>query len=100
MAEKDRKGPKRTKTGGRDWKPGQSGNPAGRPKDQEYRQALELLKAKSPELMQKAIDMALCDKPSEKVIVAFLGKICPERLSLEPENPLRIILEQYSPDEK
>ena len=53
------------------WQPGQSGNPKGRPADQEYRDAIAMLKAKSPELMAKAIEMVLCQKPSERVMVAF-----------------------------
>ena len=41
------------------WQPGQSGNPKGRPADQEYREAIAMLKAKSPALMKKAIGMAM-----------------------------------------
>jgi hypothetical protein len=62
------------------WQPGQSGNPAGRPKDQEYRDAIAMLKGKSPELMKKAIDMAM--DGSEKVMVAILSKICPDKLDV------------------
>lgn len=72
------------------FKPGQSGNPKGRPVDQEYKDALALLKAKSPELMQKAIDMGMAG--SEKVICALINKICPEMIKFDPENPLRLIL--------
>jgi hypothetical protein len=65
------------------WQPGQSGNPKGRPADQEYREAIAMLKAKSPALMKKAIGMAM--KGSEKVIVAILSKICPDKLDLGGE---------------
>jgi hypothetical protein len=78
MSEKQKK----TRTS---WQPGQSGNPKGRPADQEYRDAIAMLKAKSPELMKKAIGMVLCEKPSEKVTVAFLSKICPDKLDVGGE---------------
>lgn len=83
--------PKKTSTS---WKPGQSGNPKGRPKDQEYREAIAMLKAKSPELMKKAIGMVLCEKPSEKVACAILSKICPDKLDLsgDTENPLLVVI--------
>jgi hypothetical protein len=63
------------------WKKGQSGNPKGRPADREYQEAVAMLKAKSPTLMKKAINMAL--DGSEKVMVAILSKICPDKLELE-----------------
>jgi hypothetical protein len=74
--------PKKTSTS---WKPGQSGNPKGRPADQEYRDAIAMLKAKSPKLMEKVIGMVLCKKPSEKVAVAILSKICPDKLDVGGE---------------
>ena len=74
---------KQGKSKGHRWKPGQSGNPAGRPADQLYKEALAMLRAKSPELMEKAIDMALDGNP--KVVCAILSKICPDKLDLGGE---------------
>ncbi len=71
-------------TGKGGWKPGETGNPAGRPADQQYKEAVEMLKGKSPELMAKAIDMALVDG-NPKVMVAILSKICPDKLDLGGE---------------
>ncbi len=81
-AAKQRKSPSGKKPTPASWKPGQ-GNPAGRPADREYREAIALLKSKWPQLMAKAIDMALVDG-SEKVMVV-LSKICPDKLDLGGE---------------
>ncbi len=77
------------------WKPGQSGNPAGRPADQQYREAVAMLKSKSPELMAKAIEMALSGS-SDKVMVAILNKISPDKLEMEGLRDLvfRVIYER------
>lgn len=81
--------PKKTRTS---WQPGQSGNPKGRPKDQEYRDAITYLKGKSLPLMKKACELA--EGGSEKVLVAFLNKICPDKLDLPMgAEGLKIIVE-------
>ena len=65
------------------WKPGQSGNPAGRKPDPNRKDAIELLKLNAPAVVQKALNLALSeDAPSEKVLVALLNKICPEQIAL------------------
>jgi hypothetical protein len=74
------------------FQPGQSGNPAGRPADQEYREAVAMLKAKSPALMTKAIQMAM--DGSEKVLVALIHKICPETLKLQNDTPLLVVIQK------
>ncbi len=101
MVEKQQQRPKWTKsggkTGGRDWKPGQSGNPKGRPVDPGRKEALEMLKDAAPAVCEKALSMVLCDEPNVVVLRALIQKIFPDNLKLEGgENPLRIILEQYA----
>ena len=73
------------------FKPGQSGNPNGRPRaDAEYREAMRFLKEHSPAIMRKAVEMAM--KGSEKVTIALVNKICPETLKLSADNPLVLLL--------
>jgi len=74
------------------FKPGQSGNPKGRPVDPDRKVALELLKANAPAVVQRALDLVLCDNPSERIMVALINKICPETLKLENDNPLIFVL--------
>jgi hypothetical protein len=79
------------------WKPGQSGNPAGRPVDPARKDAMELLKCHAPAIVQKALDLVLCDDPDIAVLNGLIKKIFPDNLNLSGgENPLRIFLERYS----
>ena len=78
------------------WKKGQSGNPKGPSIDPGRKDALELLKANAPAVVQKALDLVLCEKPDTAVLRALIQKILPDNLNLSGgENPLRIFLEKY-----
>lgn len=68
------------------WKPGQSGNPKGRPIDPGRKEALAILKEAAPEIMDKALSMVLCDEPNVPVMVALIKKIFPDNLNLAGEN--------------
>lgn len=68
---------------GKKFLPGQSGNPAGRPKGT-GNEVTELLKSNSVELMQKAIDEA---KAGDKQLLAkLIDKIAPTLASNKNEN--------------
>lgn len=74
---------------------GKSGNPGGRkPLSPDEKAARDLLKAKSFELMEKAIKVATADKHDSKVLVALINKICPELVSFEGDNPLLILIQK------
>ena len=78
------------------WVKGQSGNPKGRKQDKHRKDALELLKCNAPAVVQKALDLVLCDKPDTTVLNGLIKKIFPDNLNLSGgENPLRIFLEKY-----
>ena len=78
------------------FQPGKSGNPNGRPTDPGRKDAMELLKANAPAIVQKALDMVMCDEPNVAVMTTLLKKIFPDNLNLSGgENPLRIFLEKY-----
>jgi hypothetical protein len=85
---------KKTWVRGRPFKKGQSGNPKGRPVDPNRMAALDLLKLNAPDVVQKALDMVLCEEPSERILVALINKICPDTLKLETENPLLVLIEK------
>jgi Family of unknown function (DUF5681) len=71
--------PKKTRTS---WKPGQSGNPKGRPVDPQRKEAIEILKAVSPELMELAIKKIKSKKGNDYLHALLLKKILPDNLNL------------------
>jgi hypothetical protein len=62
------------------WKKGQSGNPKGRPVDPERKEALAILREAAPDLMQKAVALAL--EGNERLLVACLSKIVPDKIEV------------------
>jgi len=66
-----------------EWKKGVSGNPKGRPVGPERQEALAVLKGAAPDLMQKAVDLAL--EGNVRLLVAFLSKIVPDKLDVSSE---------------
>ncbi len=94
--------------GNPNWKPGQSGNPAGRPIDPERRAAQEMLKAASPELMETAIRLAVGHKPEEGkaippdtfVLVNLIKKILPDSLNLDVTLPVALVMNLKGRDEE
>lgn len=69
------------------WKPGQSGNPNGAPRDPKKLEAREMLKKATPELIQTAINLAKGvgneGKPDTYVLVNLLKKILPDKIEVE-----------------
>jgi hypothetical protein len=82
---------KRTKTGGRDFKPGQSGNPKGRPVAPGRKEALEILKDAAPEITRKALSMVMCAEPNIPVMTALIKKIFPDNINLAAELNLKTL---------
>lgn len=77
------------RTGGKPWKPGQSGNPKGRPpgsRNKTSEAALALLDGEAHKLTRKAIDMALAG--DAKALRICLERITPPRR----ETPVRLTL--------
>ena len=70
------------KRGNPRWKKGESGNPAGRPKDPEKLEIMALVKNKSPELVKKAFDMVLCEDPNIEIMKALIRKVLPDNLNI------------------
>jgi hypothetical protein len=63
------------------WKPGESGNPAGRTKDPRKLEAIELFKSAAPELIQQALDLA---RGGDKYMLSLLvKKALPDNIKIE-----------------
>ncbi len=77
------------------WKKGQSGNPKGGLPDPGRREAIDILKANAPAVIEKALKMVLCKNPNTAVMRAIIQKIFPDNLNLSGgENPLLILIEK------
>lgn len=75
------------------WEKGQSGNPAGRPKGIKDKRALfrEMLEAKAPALVEKAIDMAMQGDAS--ALRLCIDKILPTLKQVDAEVDVRLSLD-------
>lgn len=70
------------------WKPGQSGNPTGRPT--EHRHAVELLRQGTPEAVAELMRLALKDKDHRVrlgALTVWLRKVVPDLASVEMSGP-------------
>ncbi len=75
------------------WKPGQSGNPAGRPKGVRHKLANAFLEGLQAELMRRG--PIVFEELEAKDLVATLAKVMPQNfeLSTDPDNPPRLVIE-------
>ncbi len=70
-------------TGKGSWKPGQSGNPNGRPKDPLRQEVIDIFKKAAPDLLKLAIKRA--QEGSDRLLGELIKKALPDKLDLGGE---------------
>lgn len=75
------------------WKPGQSGNPAGRPKGTRHKLAGEFLEGLQAELRRRG--PIVFQELEAKDFVSTLAKVMPQNFEIttDPDNPPRLVIE-------